>query len=119
MGIRTLSQKSVDIRRRVDHDENMNDALTPPMTRPLPYGLTHNELEFEPLTIEQATDLDLQQCLHQMAHDPDINDPTRNLILDAALALYEKQCHSPTYDFTDRPSLFAACLHSATIWHFG
>ena len=112
-------KKSVDIRRRVDHDEIMNDAMTPPLQRPLPYGLTRDELEFEPLTIEQATDLNLPTMLSMLRISADINAPTQRLIFDAALALYEKQCHSPTYDFTDRPSLLAACLHSAQIWHFG
>lgn len=112
-----LGHKSVDICCRVHHDENMNDALTPPMTRPVPYGLTHDQLEFEPLTITQGPDYELDRALYEL--HVEMTKPEQHRIFEAALALYEKVCHDNTYDFTDRADLMAKCLHTAMIWERG
>lgn len=92
----------------------MNDALTPPFTRPIPFGLTYDTLEFDPLTITEGPDYDLDRALYDLHLE--MTKPEQQLIMEAALALYEKVCHENTYDFTDRADLMAKCLHTAMIW---
>lgn len=113
-----LSYKSVDICYRVNHDENMNDELTPPLTRPIPYGLTHDDLHFDPVTIDQGPDYELDEALASLNRFTHLRTEQQR-VFEAALALYEKVAFDNTYDFTDRADLMAKCLHTALIWERG
>lgn len=95
----------------------MNESLTPPLTRPLPYGLTHHQLQFEDISLERAPDLDLLETMKEVYSYCTTSGFRRTV--DAALALYEKKCSNTSFDQADRAQLFAVCLDTALIWENG
>lgn len=98
----------------------MNDDTDDP--RALAYGLTKSDLKFEPMTLDQAPDLDTIELLDELL-DPNFTKycryPARRLVLEAALALFVEVMKDPDYDEFSRTDLFGAALHTAFIWDRG
>jgi len=99
----------------------MINDYTPP--RDLSYGFTPADLIIQPLTSDQAPDLDVFRLLWELIDDGD--EPSSGAMtamhrtLDMALALYERMVTDPTYDGLSRTDLFGAAIHTAMIWECG
>lgn len=103
----------------------MNDSASPPfkgllVSPPLNRGKPYPEmgpLEFEPLTLEVALDLELVELLGECYEQ---DDPGyTEMIWNGALALYEVVCNDTKYEGLTRTDLLSACIHTARIWAYG
>lgn len=94
-----------------------------------PYGFDGpDDLQFEPLTLERAPELDPMELLAEyITHRYDDDGPSEQRMLDMALRLFLHIVTDPTYNGAFDPringlshaAIFAAALDTAIIWERG
>lgn len=76
-------------------------------------------LEFDPVVLDRAPDLDVMEILSDLTAKYDDDGPSEYRQLDMALRLFYKKSNDSAFDDIPFPDLFAACLHQAEIWERG
>lgn len=76
-------------------------------------------LEFDPLVMDRAPDLDAMEVIADFASSYDDYGPGEYRMLDMALRLFHKKSGDHAFDDIPFPDLFAACLDQAMVWERG
>jgi hypothetical protein len=85
-----------------------------------------DDMQFEPLTLERAADLDLFELIAEVNRYDD-DGPSEHRTFDMALRFFLHITNDPTYNGAFDPrrcdlshsDIFAACLDTALIWERG
>ena len=83
----------------------------------LPYLLTEDDAQFDPVTIDRLHELSLSAMVEEIAEYQDGEVADR--ILRSASVLYLAHSRDTRHPLLGGTTLYTACLDTAMIWEFG